>query len=193
MARRAAFEDHDMNSLRLLALTACAALATPSFAATFSNTWSFVDTGTGQTVGGVISGLVNGDGLNADGLTITVTQSPYAVMLGTYTLDFGAGAGYPSDQDTYSASNGVVTFANFLYSDEIGEFLYFGTNPVGGTFYPELISYNTSEEAYNTEVGTQFSAVTADVPEPASWAMMVGGFGLMGAAMRGRRTSVRFA
>jgi hypothetical protein len=32
------------------------------------------------------------------------------------------------------------------------------------------------------------------VPEPASWAMMVGGFGLIGAAMRRRqRTAVRFA
>jgi hypothetical protein len=32
------------------------------------------------------------------------------------------------------------------------------------------------------------------VPEPATWAMMVGGFGLIGGAMRRRqRTSVRFA
>jgi len=31
------------------------------------------------------------------------------------------------------------------------------------------------------------------VPEPASWAMMVGGFGLIGAAMRRRRTSVSIA
>ena len=31
------------------------------------------------------------------------------------------------------------------------------------------------------------------VPEPATWAMMIGGFGLVGAAMRRRETSVRFA
>jgi len=31
------------------------------------------------------------------------------------------------------------------------------------------------------------------VPEPASWALMLGGFGLAGAAMRRRRTAVRFA
>lgn len=30
------------------------------------------------------------------------------------------------------------------------------------------------------------------VPEPASWAMMVGGFGLMGAALRRKRTSLTF-
>jgi hypothetical protein len=181
-----------MNNVRLLALAACAVFAAPSFAQTFSNNWSFVDAGTGQTVGGVISGLVNGNGLSADGLTITVTQSPYDVMLGTYALDFGAGAGYSGEQDTYSAANGVVTYANFLYSDEIGEFLHFGSNPQGGTFYPQLISYNTLENAYNYDVGVQFSAVATGVPEPVSWAMMVGGFGLTGAAMRRRRANVRF-
>jgi hypothetical protein len=34
---------------------------------------------------------------------------------------------------------------------------------------------------------------SSDVPEPASWAMMIGGFGLVGAAMRRRRVAVRFA
>ncbi|NJC34300.1 hypothetical protein GGR88_001774 [Sphingomonas jejuensis] len=41
------------------------------------------------------------------------------------------------------------------------------------------------------------AAITAplppSVPEPATWAMMIGGFGLVGAAMRRQRTSVRFA
>jgi hypothetical protein len=31
------------------------------------------------------------------------------------------------------------------------------------------------------------------VPEPASWALMIGGFGLAGAALRRRGTQVRFA
>jgi hypothetical protein len=34
---------------------------------------------------------------------------------------------------------------------------------------------------------------SSPVPEPASWAMMIGGFGLIGAAMRRRTTTVRFA
>ena len=33
----------------------------------------------------------------------------------------------------------------------------------------------------------------ASVPEPATWAMMIGGFGLAGAALRRRRATVRFA
>jgi hypothetical protein len=32
-----------------------------------------------------------------------------------------------------------------------------------------------------------FDSVTSAAPEPASWALMLGGFGLVGGAMRGRR------
>jgi hypothetical protein len=40
----------------------------------------------------------------------------------------------------------------------------------------------------------QAAAAAAAVPEPASWAMMIGGFGLVGAAMRRqRKVAVRFA
>ena len=38
-----------------------------------------------------------------------------------------------------------------------------------------------------------FALTPSSVPEPASWAMMLGGLGLIGGAMRRRRTSVRFA
>ena len=37
------------------------------------------------------------------------------------------------------------------------------------------------------------TSVVGGVPEPASWAMMVGGFGLLGATMRRRKTAVTFA
>jgi hypothetical protein len=37
------------------------------------------------------------------------------------------------------------------------------------------------------------SALTSAVPEPASWAMMIAGFGVVGGALRRRRVSVRFA
>ena len=38
-----------------------------------------------------------------------------------------------------------------------------------------------------------FEVASGAVPEPASWAMMLGGFGLVGGAMRRRKTAVRFA
>lgn len=177
-----------MKTISLLALALCAALPAPSFAATFSNNWSFVDLNSGQTVSGTISGLSNGDDQSAEGLTITVTQSPYAEFLGTYEVDFGAGAGLPS---SYSAVNGVVTFANFLYTNEITEFLQFGSHPGAGSRYPAFTSYASSAYAYNDKVGMTFSAVS--VPEPASWALMIGGFALTGSAMRRRKATISFA
>jgi hypothetical protein len=46
----------------------------------------------------------------------------------------------------------------------------------------------TQENSYRFAVG---GGVTAAVPEPASWAMMIGGFGLIGATLRGRRPKAR--
>ena len=37
-----------------------------------------------------------------------------------------------------------------------------------------------------------FAIKVTDVPEPVSWALMVGGFGLLGAALRARKVAVRF-
>jgi len=51
---------------------------------------------------------------------------------------------------------------------------------------------------YDTNLYVQFTSTVSEsnlsaVPEPASWALMVGGFGLIGGAMRRRTTRVRFA
>ena len=46
---------------------------------------------------------------------------------------------------------------------------------------------------YIDDVSYSASNAPAAVPEPASWAMMIGGFGLAGAAMRRRRATVAFA
>jgi hypothetical protein len=40
---------------------------------------------------------------------------------------------------------------------------------------------------------TLTTAAPAAVPEPASWAMMLGGFGLVGGALRRRRTTLAHA
>jgi hypothetical protein len=45
---------------------------------------------------------------------------------------------------------------------------------------------------YDTAI-TPGDATPAAVPEPATWAMFIGGFGLVGASMRRKRAAVRFA
>ena len=54
--------------------------------------------------------------------------------------------------------------------------------------------YSTIFGAHGNTTGalqTTFSQSAA--PEPASWAMMLGGFGMIGGAMRARRKAVDFA
>lgn len=53
-----------------------------------------------------------------------------------------------------------------------------------------LNSHGQPTPNYRSSYGT---ASLGAVPEPASWAMMVGGFGLAGVAMRRRRSAVSFA
>ena len=81
---------------------------------------------------------------------------------------------------TYKANTGwavvSLTSANIARIDLVGSkfqgnTLFFGIDQV--TFTP--------------------AAVNAAVPEPTTWAMMIAGFGLVGGAMRRRKTSVAFA
>jgi hypothetical protein len=56
----------------------------------------------------------------------------------------------------------------------------------------EVKGVTSASDVAATYTGTAtFSA--AAVPEPASWALMIGGFGLIGAAMRRRRTGLQLA
>ena len=68
----------------------------------------------------------------------------------------------------------------------------------GQNFYGFLFSTNSRLNSYGFETAPETGIVataqtSAAVPEAASWAMMVAGFGVVGAAIRRRRVTVRFA
>jgi len=54
------------------------------------------------------------------------------------------------------------------------------------------LTLGTTENAFEVDNLAVSSGIAA-VPEPASWALMLGGFGLVGGAMRSRKRTVRFA
>ena len=70
----------------------------------------------------------------------------------------------------------------------------------GAHAYDAFTFQEVGGQNFDTYIGgpdvTSFSAqapAAAAVPEPASWAMMVGGFGLLGAAMRHKKATISFA
>ena len=122
-----------------------------------------------------------------------VTFSAPVAAFGFYGIDIGDFGGQLSLQLTDSANN--VT--NLIVPDTIGgggstsgSVLYFG-------FFDTTTSY-TKVAFFNSTGGDNFAfddfsigsreQVNPTVPEPATWALMIAGFGLVGTAMR-RRTA----
>ncbi len=109
--------------------------------------------------------------------------APTLLAAGSYTI----GAYYPTNQDAFvgsSVDNKVIvaaapwlTFGNGVARTDGSEFLTRPESVVGDGFQPGFF-------------GTTFQSNA--VPEPATWAMMIAGFGIMGAAMR-RRVPVAYA
>ncbi|HMI20813.1 MAG TPA: PEPxxWA-CTERM sorting domain-containing protein [Sphingomonas sp.] len=123
-------------------------------------------TGPGYLVTG-ISGFINGDPITGVApLGSIAGNNNLLYPTSNPTLDWGD-LGFITATTSYDAFN-----AN--YRGHPGDYLAFGN----GDIYQHPISF----------------ALSSAVPEPASWALMLGGFGMVGGALRGRkRASPRFA
>ena len=74
-----------------------------------------------------------------------------------------------------------------LWIDNGGTSEFIGTGP--GSYFPSLgnvnyISFSSSDDSDNV---LDNIVLTSNVPEPATWAMMLAGFGIVGAAVRRRQ------
>ena len=76
---------------------------------------------------------------------------------------------------------------------------YLIQNQLAGYTTKALTSFYVKAD-YGSQAGAKLqldninvTAIGAAVPEPATWAMMIGGFGVIGASLRRRRRAVRFA
>jgi len=120
-------------------------------------------------------------------LTITDLGAHTTVSYNAYDpLGFGA----DFFNDNYSSGGVVENSARLSFPFVLGGLFdpnandtYKVTLTVGG------LTGGTQSLTTFAQVGTGAGAV----PEPASWAMMLGGFGLVGGAMRRRKAAVRFA
>lgn len=93
------------------------------------------------------------------------------------TISFGTGLA--SQFQISGSSSGFAQFG--------GQTVFSGSlsNPV---FMPGTFNFTGFSSGTLT-----VSEVAAAVPEPATWAMMIGGFALVGSTMRRRKTSLHFA
>ena len=113
---------------------------------------------------------------------------------GSYTLNFY----YSARPDIAAASNGIDVLIN-----GVSIFNITGDGGTGTNWMPQSITFgvNASSTLTFAAIGTSDSLggyldnIALDgVPEPAAWALMIAGFGLVGAASRRRaRASVTYA
>jgi hypothetical protein len=91
---------------------------------------------------------------------------------------------------TFSANPGVSnSFSLYLLGNTVDTLLGYESTPTSLT----LSFNNTGSSAYAASATLAIPPAGA-VPEPISWALMVGGFGMVGATMRSnRRAAVTFA
>ncbi len=196
----------------LLVATAFAAIAAmPAYAGNLGfETGDLTDWSTNGPAGALTSygafGPVSGTYLGA--IQAGLGQDAYTTLSQTFTLGAGDSisgfAGFqandyiPYNDSAYLSVNGVHLLDWSVGS--VGDYGNSGWNAfnftalAGGSYTLELGVANHGDNGYGS--GAVLDAVSISsgaVPEPASWAMMVGGFGLVGAGMRARTRKLSFA
>jgi hypothetical protein len=155
---------------------------------TYDGTGSiFTTSATGGYVGAQGSGTTTGSFSFSNTIGDTVAASlPFFFTFGNYTFSAASVStlGYAS-----TGLNGADT-AISLY--------LLGTTIASGfeaTASSVTLQLNRTGGSAFSAAATLASPPSSAVPEPASWAMMLGGFGMMGAAMRSsrRKVAVKFS
>ncbi|WP_242183518.1 PEPxxWA-CTERM sorting domain-containing protein [Sphingomonas sp. CARO-RG-8B-R24-01] len=196
-----------IQSLSAAAALACAIAAVPATAATPIVSSGKLMGATGVTVGGAsydvafLDGTCSGvfGGCTTGNFSFTTLSSALAAgnaLLSQVFLNGKAGA-----FDTHPALTAGCTSAvacnvliPFAASDGVAlvtDTVNMPTTSLDFTF-ASLIGSKTSTASLASFVYAKFTpSVTTAVPEPATWAMMLAGFGLMGAALRYRKRSTK--
>jgi hypothetical protein len=111
---------------------------------------------------------------------------------GMLTLNLASAFNYDA-----ALGNLVLTIREFSLSSSGAGTVYFQADNKSTTMNSRFSAYSYDWDRTRTNYGqglvTGFNVAAAAVPEPATWAMMVVGFGVVGTGMRRRKVSVRFA
>lgn len=191
-----------MKFQKFLPLLAATMLAAPAMAAPV-----FVNTNT-NLVGSPFS-------FDVQGATFTLSASTsFSAPLSVQTSDtgefssFGGFAGIPVTPSSSFTNRGTVqygpgVFGGYASFDSLtnvnfsnGEnFLGFRALVGDDAYYGFVFTTNGILNGYGfeTSANTVITATTAAVPEPATWAMMIGGFAFAGSVLRRRKSAATLA
>ncbi len=170
----------------LCAVPAAALDVIASFTPTATNTGNFAP------VTALLTGLVEGNNLGSN-IGFTLLTSPVAGSLAvTWFRGRSDDTVFGDDRVALTVSGGQVTVADFYWHNGNHYFSISKNSPS----IPQIVDFGSNQYAESRTldtyepIATTFTAVpTGGVPEPASWAMLIAGFGLVGAFQR-RRTAL---
>lgn len=185
--------------MKKITLAAALLLATTSVSANAA-IFNFIYLLNGNTLEGQVEGI-----LQADNDTVVVSQllsSSYNLNVGIPLPFLGSGASYANAVTAIDLSQLLTGTPKLSLSGNNNDFLAcnnvvcddgFAFVPSPNTFLPfplvaSGITYGQTLDLYNAQNWSM--SLANPVPEPASWAMLIAGFGLTGAAMRRRRAVV---
>ena len=151
----------------------------------------------GQSTSSVLYTLYAGEGIFGTALKQVLVTGPVANGFNPIliTADFSDISLSIGQRYTFKASlpseglpaSGTVSTASASYTGSDNPYL-------NGRFYFTGSPYNQNQPAFsNRDLAFSMSGVTSAVPEPATWAMMIVGFGLVGGSMRVSRRKVTLA
>ncbi len=138
-----------------------------------------------------------------DGGTLSgsfTTSDDLATLIG-FSITSSTNNGWPYGNftgTTYTLGNATSLFWNATQGLSAtfpkAKLNLFFNSPLTSTGTALNQTTSETQKGYNRYLTSgSVSAVAGAVPEPATWAMMIAGFGLVGAAMRRRAAKVRFA
>ena len=187
----------------LLGLTALAGAAAPALADPIDRTYSF----TANFLGAPYSTVTGSFTVDFDdstsfygavtGLTLNNLSAPYS---GTFNFAYSQGYDQIVISDEATSTNPFfgVGAADDSSANHFTLFIYDALSNAPTSAIQYTVDGGDRDYTPYGQVSFSFTdnaagAGSGAVPEPASWALMLGGFGLVGGAMRSRKRSVSFA
>ena len=188
-----------------LSIIAGALLAGTSPVAAAQITYTLTGTGSALLGGSFTTGAFSFVGVGQNGPDLDVSAVTTIFLLDSFTLTFG-GATVAATNPMYffHTTTGAAGFIQVRPGNNVGT-IGFGTSPVLATYDPATdigpipVTFGGSNVTFDTSGGLFFwqgnptnmtfqaelaGKLNGAVPEPATWGLMIAGFGLAGAALR---------